>query len=60
MKQIKYLILFIPLLLLSGCISSGATSSSGGGFDLNKFIRNPFVMGILVIIAIWVAIKMRK
>ncbi len=52
MKRIKYLalILFIPTFLLTGCIGGG-----GEPFNIQEFMKNPFVMGIIIIITLWYA-----
>jgi len=59
MKRVIYLLPFALVLLMSSCISNGQTSS-GGGFDFNKIIRNPIVMVIVAGIAVWVAFKIKK
>lgn len=51
-KWIKRLAV-IPLsltMLLGGCVNTGA---SGGGFDLVKFLQNPYVMVILGLALVW-------
>jgi hypothetical protein len=37
-------------MLLGGCVNTGA---SGGGFDLVKFLQNPYVMVIFGLALVW-------
>jgi len=46
-KRLYLLLAILPLLLTTGC-------------ELNDIIRNPVVMVIIVIFAVWAAFKMQK
>lgn len=52
MQRFRYLLLILPLVFLSGC--------TGGGIDLVALTKNPIIMAIIIIIALWVAFKMKK
>lgn len=53
MKKVKFLIMLLPL-TLTGC------AAGSGGFDVVKFVRNPFIMAIIIIATLWFAFKSRK
>ena len=52
-KYISFILLIASILLLSGC-------AEGGGFDVTGFVRNPVIMAIIIIVALYYAFKMRK
>ena len=51
-KYLKYLplILILPTFLLTSCIGGG-----GEPFNIQEFMKNPFVMGIIIILTLWYA-----
>ena len=54
MKKRLAAVLLTLALVLAGCISSNA----GGGFDMNRLIRNPLVMVVVALVAVYAAFKM--
>jgi fumarate reductase subunit C len=46
----------LSLCLLNSCIGGG----SGGGFDIIKFLQNPLVIFILIIIIVWYIMNKKK
>lgn len=50
--------LILSLSFLAGCLPG--SGGEGGGFDLVKFLQNPFVMIIIVIIIVWFMWKHKK
>jgi len=54
-RLLAILLSLLFLLSASSCISSNA--GGGGGFDIGKFVRNPIIMGIIVIAALYFAFK---
>ena len=52
-KKVKYLILLLPL-FLTGCMGG-----DGGGFDIQGFLGNPFIMAIIIIAVLYYVFKQR-
>jgi len=52
MKRFRYLIFLSPI-LLSGCLGGES------GFDAVGFVKNPVIMGIIFITALWFMFKSR-
>lgn len=53
-RRLALLTIMAFTLLLSGCMVKPISEPKvGGGFDLNMFIRNPIVMGIIIIVVLW-------
>jgi len=46
-RMAKYLIFLFPL-LLTGCSTGG-----GSGFDINKLLKNPIIMAIIIIAVLY-------
>lgn len=52
MKKLKYLLLLLPILVLTGC-----SGGEGGGFDLVAFVKNPIVMVLIFIATLYLVFK---
>jgi hypothetical protein len=56
LKYFKLSILLLPLVFTS-CLKTGISGGGGGGFDIVRFLKNPIVMGIIIIIVLYFVFK---
>ena len=50
-RRLKYLalIFILPVFFLTGCIGGGEP------FNIQEFMKNPFIMGVILIVTLWYA-----
>ena len=63
-KKYLYLIILIPLLTLTGCLSAGGGEggaiSGGQGIDVVQLTKNPIVMLLIAGVVLYIAFKGNK